>query len=64
MNDSKHLPYAANCVEYEEQTFGTMKTPKKPETSSTTKHNQAVKRYTFIEFQSSANSVLFWVSES
>lgn len=25
------LPYAVNCAEYEEQIFGTIKTPKNPE---------------------------------
>lgn len=29
-SNSGRLPYAVNCAEYEEQIFGTVKTPKKP----------------------------------
>lgn len=31
---SGNLPYAVNCAEYEEQIFGTINTPKKPESTT------------------------------
>lgn len=34
-NKQKNLPIAVNCAEYNEQSFGTVKTPKKPEAVST-----------------------------
>ena len=30
-NKLRNLPIAVNCEEYNEQSFGTVKTPKKPE---------------------------------
>ena len=39
----RKLPYAVNCAEYEEQNFGTVKTPKNPEAMSTTMYVSVIK---------------------
>ena len=33
-NKLRNLPIAVNCAEYNEQSFGTVKTPKKPEAAN------------------------------
>jgi len=58
----RKLPYAVNCAEYEEQIFGTIKTPKKPESSRVSsaqpfvsvinQSNESVKKYPFTSVNS------------